>query len=206
MTQFFTLERGVRQGCPLSVYLFLLVVELLAIKIRNNKDINGVQLKNTNLKISQMADDTCLFLRDNYSISVALQILTDFAVVSGLKTNVEKTKAYNVGKKRDSIIEKDFNVQWDKNDMSLLGLTITSDPDIHIRDNIDPKIELMINLFKVWSRRSLTLKGKITIIKSLIISLFVYPASIMSIPDSLLELIKQKIYKFLRNGKKPKIA
>ena len=101
------------------------MVELLAIIIRNYKDINGVQLKNTNIKISQMADDTCLSLRDNHSISDALQILTDFAVVSGLKTNVEKTKSYNVGKIRDSIIEKDFNVQWDKNDTRLLGLTIT---------------------------------------------------------------------------------
>ena len=115
-------------------------------------DINGVQLKNTNIKISQMADDACLFLRDNYSISVALLIITDFAVVSGLKTNVEKTKTYNVGKIRDSIIEKDLNVQLDKNDMRLLGLSITSDPDIHIRDYNNTNVELMINLFKVWSR------------------------------------------------------
>ena len=157
LTQFFCLQRGVRQGCPLSVYLFLLVVELLAVKIRNSDLINGIQLKDKNVKISQMADDTCLFLKDRSSITEALRLLKDFSLVSGLKTNVEKTKAYKVGKATEKLKTDGINLDWENGNMKLLGLTITTNQIDHIKENINPKTELMKILFKVWSQRKLTL-------------------------------------------------
>ena len=41
------MTRGIRQGCPLSALLFLLVAEILAIKIKNNQNINGIAINNT---------------------------------------------------------------------------------------------------------------------------------------------------------------
>jgi hypothetical protein len=41
---FFRLQRGVRQGCPLSAYLFIMVVELLAHKIRKSDNIKGIKV------------------------------------------------------------------------------------------------------------------------------------------------------------------
>ena len=90
------LKRGVRQGCPLSTYLFLLVVELLSINIRNNKQIERIKKKNSTLKISQMADDTTIFVSSSASIPPLLFTLSAFAISSGLKTNVEKTKVYPI--------------------------------------------------------------------------------------------------------------
>ena len=61
-TDFFKLERGVRQGCPLSPYLFILGVEILAEKIRTNKSVKGICVQENEIKLSQYADDTTLIL------------------------------------------------------------------------------------------------------------------------------------------------
>ena len=59
-TNYFHLSRGVRQGCPLSPYLFVLAVELLACKIKQDKEMQGIKIFGKELKLSQFADDTTL--------------------------------------------------------------------------------------------------------------------------------------------------
>ena len=51
------MTRGIRQGCPLSALLFLFVAEILAIKIKNNQNINGIVINNIEIKNIQHADD-----------------------------------------------------------------------------------------------------------------------------------------------------
>ena len=54
------MKRGIRQGCPVSVLLFILVTEILAIKIRTNNEIQGLKLNENSNKIYQIvrhADD-----------------------------------------------------------------------------------------------------------------------------------------------------
>ena len=74
-SEFFKLERGIRQGCPLSALLFILVVESLAIKIRSAENIKGISVGTFTAKISQLADDTTLFLEDLPSLKQAKQKL-----------------------------------------------------------------------------------------------------------------------------------
>ena len=61
-SSYFTPERGVRQGCPLSRYIFILCAEVLANKITENKDIEGITVCENKIKIIQYADDTTMIL------------------------------------------------------------------------------------------------------------------------------------------------
>lgn len=59
---FFELGRGVRQGCPLSPYIFILCAEILAAAIRKDTEIKGISVGSTECKLSQFEDDTTLIL------------------------------------------------------------------------------------------------------------------------------------------------
>ena len=69
----FPLERGVRQGDPLSLYLFIVAVEILAIKIREDNNIQGFKIGQEVLKLSSFADDMTCFLKDNSSYNALFE-------------------------------------------------------------------------------------------------------------------------------------
>ena len=63
------LKSGTRQGCPLSPYLFNIVLEVLARAIRQQKDIKGIQIGKEEVKISLFPDDMIVYISDpkNYT-------------------------------------------------------------------------------------------------------------------------------------------
>ena len=97
-TKWFKPSRGVRQGCPLSPYLFVFGVEILAAKIRQNNLVKGINLFGNEVKISQFADDSNLFCVDVTSVENAFVTINNFGGISGLQLNVKKNKSSVVGK------------------------------------------------------------------------------------------------------------
>ena len=69
---------SIRQGCPISALLFLLVVEKLANKIRNDPNKNGIEINNEIFKLAMMADDITLINKDQQSIINAINIFKVF--------------------------------------------------------------------------------------------------------------------------------
>jgi hypothetical protein len=69
LSHFLNLERGFRQGDPLSPYLFIIGVELLSLKLKRNPDIQGITINDDETLLSQYADDTFLIL-DGREISL----------------------------------------------------------------------------------------------------------------------------------------
>lgn len=86
----FAVQRSVRQGCPLAPFLFLLTVETLSIYILNCKNFEGIELFQRELKITQLADDTALFLKDDKQVSPAIALVEEFSGASGLRLNKGK--------------------------------------------------------------------------------------------------------------------
>ena len=58
----FPLRSGTRQGCPLSPLLFNIVLEVLATAIREEKEIEGIQIRKEEVKLSLSADDMILYI------------------------------------------------------------------------------------------------------------------------------------------------
>jgi len=100
-------KQSVRQGDPLSPYLFIIALETLTIKIRNNDSIKGFKIGGETTKLSLFADDMTCFVRDKESYASLFAILESFGSCSGLRVNHEKTEILVLG---NSILhEKDFN-------------------------------------------------------------------------------------------------
>ena len=93
----FQVQRGVRQGDPLSPYLFIIVIELLAISIRSDRGIEGIKVDNEEVKVEMFADDLTAFLRNDHSLRKFLDKTKDFGVCSGLCINYDKTEILFLG-------------------------------------------------------------------------------------------------------------
>ena len=67
-----------RQGDPLSAYLFIIALEILCISVRSSKDINGIKVDNEEIRLSLFADDLTGFLKDNLSLVNFLKLIEDY--------------------------------------------------------------------------------------------------------------------------------
>ena len=92
LTAFIPLQRGLRQGCALSMPLYVPTAEILATHIRSHPNITGLQHPDSEPTISQYADDTTLLLADDISITNAFKIFEAFEEASGAKINLHKCK------------------------------------------------------------------------------------------------------------------
>ena len=129
ISESFAVESGIRQGCPFSPMTFVLALELLAIKIRADPSIKGLNLPNFThnaidntemLKLAMYADDITLFLKDRQDLENVLETINLFSDISQLKMNKNKTEAMWLGSNknnRDSLCNLTF-----KNQLKILGI------------------------------------------------------------------------------------
>ena len=123
--------------------------------------------------------------------------------MSGLKINIEKTKAIwsRALSNSERKICGDFQLDWSQGPFEILGVNFATEVyniwDLNTYD-ILTKVKCVL---KQWKKRKITLIGKITIIKSLALSEFVH--LFISLPDPPNEVFKQlerTFYNFIWNN------
>ena len=91
----FPLRSGTRQWCPLSPLLFNIVLEVLAMAIREEKEIKGIQIGTEEGKLSLFADDMILYIENPKDATRKwLELINEFGKVAVYKINVQISLAF----------------------------------------------------------------------------------------------------------------
>jgi hypothetical protein len=204
LSESFEPARGIRQGCPLSANLFVIIVEAMASAIRQNPKIIGIKIGKKVCKISQYADDTCIYVSNIDSLKMVLDILHRFAKCSGLKINKDKSEVMAIGAS-SNFKHKTLGLKWPKTAIKCLGIYFYNDVHKIQEDNFRMAFNKCESILKMWNLQQLTLKGKVTIVNTLVIPQILYVSTVMTPPKNMIQSIKNLITNFLWSGKPPKI-
>ena len=197
----FKMEKGLRQGDPLSPYLFILVTEALVSIIKKAHEMNLIEdvkigKAKVSLKHLQFADDTLIFApKSNTCISNYFRIFDVFALISGLSLNYSKSCFYSWNT---------MDHDWAKAIASSVGCLHSTPPFTYLGFPLGaqmnkcsawkPVVKKVENRLASWKAKILSRAGKLTLIKSVLNSLPVYYMSMFKMPKA----IAQKIVKLQR--------
>ena len=206
-TGYFRPERGTRQGDPLSAYLFILALEVLLIQIKENNDIKGIIINNTNIKLSAYADDTYFLASDVISLQYIFKTCEIFQQFSSLKLNLDKSHACWIGvAKRKS--ETPINCHWVNLQMDkivVLGTYCSYDLLLVEKYNLLNLVSAVNESINMWGCRGLTLAGRILIFKSLALSKVLYTCKMTNFTKDFIKQLEDLRKNFIWNGKRPKL-
>ena len=204
-SSFFRLQRGVRHGCTLSGLLFIIAIDLFARALKNDQSIKGINVETKEIKITQYADDTTVFVKDEESVEQLLRLLDEFKSLSGLEINTSKTDAMWLGCWRDKT-HTPFNFKWPKEPICALGIYFSYNTEHHANKlNFEEKINNLEKTLNGWKPRKLTLLGRINIVKTLGLSKHIYNVSVLPIPKHFVKEINKISFNFIWEGTPAKV-
>ncbi|KAM0071560.1 putative RNA-directed DNA polymerase [Helianthus debilis subsp. tardiflorus] len=188
-TMEFSCTRGLRQGDPISPFLFLIAMEALSGMMKKASEcgiFHGINCNNGGSMILShlsYADDV-IFLGD-WSVSNALnirRILRCFFLASGLKVNLSKCSLFGVGVEAVEV-ENMANVlhcRAGSFPFKYLGLQVGA--NMNLARNWKPIIDLFKSRLSIWKAKKLSYGGRITLLKSVLSALPTYYFSLYKAP------------------------
>ena len=198
----FEVQRGVRQGDPLSSSLFIIVLEILAISIRSCKSIQGIKVDGKEIKLGLFADDLTAFLLNDLSLLKFLEVLESFGECSGLKINTDKSEIMVLGDCTNTSLNHNlFTTLKVKSSVKILGIHFTYDNRVKQKLNFDALINSIKEKLKIWRWRDLTIIGRIQIVKTFVIPIFLYRASMICLNKDFVNEANKIIFDFIWKGK-----
>ena len=201
--------RGVKQGDALSCIIFVMCMEPLIRNIKLNPRIERISSSLLNIEIPKVygyADDINAVTKNSQAcVQELFNEYEELTRNSGLMLNAEKTEVLRF--KTAGCYQKTFQVKYMESEYSLTtvtqakinGILFFQSPAIREDRNVAKVIEAMTRHLDNWSRRRLTLLGKIVILKTFAISQMVYLMQSLMLHDDNLKRLNNLMFKFLWN-------
>ena len=207
----YKVKRGVRQGDPLSCFLFDIGIEPLACLIRSAREIKGFEIPGTEekLAINLFADDTVLYLSEQDSFDEVVKILDRWCEVSGAKFNKEKTEIIPIGTKahrdrinrtrklhlNDNPIQSDVRIAREGEAIQSLEAWIGN--NTQETRPWEPIIDLVHKDLERWKSVHPTLDGKRLIVQAIVGRRTQFLAKAQGMPDSIRDALTKEIRDFI---------
>jgi hypothetical protein len=205
LSGFFRSERGLRQGCSLSPYLFVICMNVLSCmldKAAEGKRI-GYHPRCRNMSLTHLcfADDIMVFSDGTTkSIKGTLEVFDRFAAMSGLKISLEKSTAFMAGispRAKEAILQQ-FPFALGTLPVKYLGLPLLT-KRMSQMDYL-PLVEKIRTRITSWTTRFLSFAGRLQLIKSVLSSIINFWFSVFRLPKACLVEIEKLFSAFLWSG------
>ena len=202
------LKSGVRQGCPLSSLLYVLVIEILALQLRANPNIVGFTIHGEKIISSHYADDAVIKITQNRCFKEVYKDLQDYEKATGAKINYDKTKGLWIGKWKDRkddpflefYPENSRTIKWTNKNVNYLGIYVGNDnPSIQTFNEIIPKMKRKLNF---WKPLQLPILAKSRVIEIYHASKLFYAANFYSIPPDMEKEINEAFLGYIKFPRK----
>jgi hypothetical protein len=206
----FKIENGVKQGDALSCSLFILAIEPVLRNLQVNSDIQAITCNRLNFtwpKVLAYADDISVITQNSHhSVQAIFTEYDRLSKASGLFLNADKTELFNVtspntfAMQMHSIIynNQNYNIQ-NATSVKINGIIFNMDKEQMANDNFDSLTQKMHKHFTDWSKRNLSILGKIQIIKTFGISQYLYSLAVIEFTQVQWKEINKLVAKFIWN-------
>ncbi len=207
----YSLGNGVNQGDALSCSLFILAMEPLLRKIAKNNTITAIKSRTIDFtwpKIIAYADDVTIITKNtNNSVKQVFDEYERLTRASVLKLNADKTEKLNITSHNVAGALAANNVTHcntryiiqAQDDIKINGVTFNQNEAEMKRINFEAMKAKMDRHFTEWSKRGLSLLGKIQIVKTFGLSQYLYTLAVMDITPEQWKMVNKLIYKFIWN-------
>lgn len=210
-TPFFNPKAGLRQGDPLSSYIFILCMEALSTtltKAQETKDIHGIKIARSAPSLTHLffADDALFFFKGIPKVCWKLkEILSDFCEKSGELINYEKSSLMfspNTPRRFSSLMRKPLRMKTTNS----LGTYLGSDPDINGAKltKFAGLVEKVNNRIASWKFINLSPPGKLILINAILSALSSHILAIYKIPKAITKKIDSTLLRFWWSTNKEK--
>ncbi|XP_022033057.1 uncharacterized protein LOC110934177 [Helianthus annuus] len=199
----FQCHRGVRQGDPLSPFIFILAMEALSsfmVSANSAGLIRGISLPNGGPSVSHLVFADGVMLMGEWSEQSILNVkrlMRCFYLVSGLKINLKKSCLYNVGVSPE-VCDQTANLLGCKAGslpFTYLGLNVRGNMNRY--HNWAPVIDSFEARLSLWKASTFSIGGRTTLVKSVLDSLPVYYFSLYLAPSNMINKLEQLRRNFL---------